>query len=835
MNTYILLKKIALFYNKKICDFLPFKQLFFFWNSSYVRNEIIIKFRPQALRLNLLCYQYPGPPFNKENGDKPLNTLPEWFRSALMSQRFYVDDLIADSSLLRTIKSFGGDTLRRITFANPCADTISISRYGDTLKSDIYLWMVLHLSNDTSVVNCCYTLLFYHFNLIELAEPNYYGILTRQPNDDYFLQQNDYNLGAIGISEAWDATVSNESILVGVVDGGVDLRHCEFNTEQGVCKIAGGWSYDDGNGRQGSGENLYRVIFKPGANHLVSHGTGVCGIIGALTNRECPTGFRGMAGIAGGWGPEPGPIGSKIIPYRVAVNIQLNGIWQDVIELSNVVGAILELSGQNPRSGFGEGVHIINLSLSFPEWTESLRSAINFAYTHGVSVVCSRGNLGSFGYNDPVSRVYPSTYPPQNWLISVGGSNATPFDKKQNDPIDDYMNLAHGSMCGNNMDIIAPNVAVFTTSTDGSYYDYFDDDPNNNFGGTSVAAAHTSGILALLRSYGSERGWDFLEPEDYEGMLKASSLDRNPDNIANDNYMKDRYKFFYDEVSGWGHLRADKLFEMFRKGYRVSHYKVYPMIKTSEETTVGDFQIVIKPASKNDNEETDYYYCKVIKWKGIFNIPTDKWIVNNDNKLFVWGRSGRSDQAINNEKCGGYPPIFKFPPNPSLSVPTYWTGYTEVLGGGGNGLTNGIIASGTSIEVITYQYALKKNQNEQYKYYPRDDEICGYISVFGLEIETPSIIQEQSYYTKGLNVSIQMDAKQDVYTLTFKLVEDCNLCIQVYNVMGQLLYERLLNNLSNSFHSIELPTDIFTNGLYFIKVSTSIPNTFKVLKFFCVK
>ncbi len=120
-------------------------------DSSYVHNELIIKFRTNGLNLNQLCYVIPGPA-QKEKKEK-IQTIPYNIIGYLMSQRFYVDDLIPDSSFLAAIKSFGGDTLRRITWDNPCEDTISIARNGDTLKSENYLWMVLQFDNDTSVID----------------------------------------------------------------------------------------------------------------------------------------------------------------------------------------------------------------------------------------------------------------------------------------------------------------------------------------------------------------------------------------------------------------------------------------------------------------------------------------------------------------------------------------------------------------------------------------------------------------------------------------------------------------------------------------------------------
>lgn len=833
MNTYILLKKIALFYNKKICNFLPFKQLFFFWNSSYVRNKIIIKFRPQALRLNLLCYQYPGPPFNKENGDKPLNSLPELFRSALMSQRFYVDDLIADSSLLRTIKSFGGDTLRRITFANPCADTISISRYGDTLHSEDYLWMVLHINNDTSVINGCIFLLYGYSNLVDIAQPNFflYPDEERYPTDEYYQYQESLRL--CGLPFAWSFAYGNPEIKIGIVDTGVDWQHCDFNTpevtsyEQGY-KIEHGWSFP----HNASGEALF-CYRNPYEGPSSGHGTSVCGIIGALTSNLCSTGASGISGIVGGWGTEPAvPIGCRLFVYRTCTNIPYNGRWP-LLE-SYVIGAIRELASSrfDEEHGIwrGFGVHIINNSYHLPlnggiEFIdEGLRSAIDYAYLHGVVIVASRSN------GNTEEKVYPASIFPNNWIVCTGGS-------KRN------KNRSTTSKFGNGLDLIAPLTEVgvpnenniYTTQYGGGFT-YFE--------GTSASAAHVTGVIALLQSYFLQTGTTIsnIEPEDWENMLKASALDRNPENI-NEEDPNGNYLFFYDKVSGWGHLQADRLFDLILRGYKISHFSIplsdwlnptRKIINTRNGRVVeGVFPFVREISRKNYEEpERSIYYGNVLELTGEFELPTNKWLINGENKLYIWGRSGGKN------KPGGYlePKVAEVQlfSDKINYEPSYWTGYIRVLSSyGGNGIVDGIFYDHSlKVKFAVYQYELKEESGNAYKQFPPSEDLCAYIAVFGLEkpIEPPNNIEFGSgVINNQLKAFCFIDRSSNKITVGFFLSNSSNGVIKVYDIWGNCIADLGCDFYYKGFNSKIINLEGLSNGIYFIKISTT--NAHQVVSF----
>jgi hypothetical protein len=122
-------------------------------DSDYVKNMAIVRFHKKGLIAKNLCYTLPEKldTIIGSNGDTILR-MPSWFMSYLYAQELKIDTLIENINLLNAIRSFGGTHFKRISIANPCTDSISIARNGDTLRDFSYLYMTLHFNNDTSVL-----------------------------------------------------------------------------------------------------------------------------------------------------------------------------------------------------------------------------------------------------------------------------------------------------------------------------------------------------------------------------------------------------------------------------------------------------------------------------------------------------------------------------------------------------------------------------------------------------------------------------------------------------------------------------------------------------------
>ncbi len=172
------------------------------------------------------------------------------------------------------------------------------------------------------------------------------------------------------------------------------------------------------------------------------HGTHVAGIIGAITNNQ-----QGVAGTS--WY-------GQMIPYKV-LDQAGRGTYADI--------ASAIVSAQE------KGAHIINLSLGGSVPSQTLLNAVNAAYNAGALLVAATGNN-----NGPVN--YPAAYPQ---VIAVAAT--THLDR-----------YAWYSNFGPEVDVAAPGglpeFAIYSTIPNGYGLLY----------GTSMAAAHVSGLAALIWS-----------------------------------------------------------------------------------------------------------------------------------------------------------------------------------------------------------------------------------------------------------------------------------------------------------------------------------------------
>ena len=175
-------------------------------------------------------------------------------------------------------------------------------------------------------------------------------------------------------------------------------------------------------------------------------------------------------------------------------------------------------------------------------------------FRSGVINVCARGNDGDD------KNYFPSFAEREEWVINVGGNNKEGF-KHPN------------SNFGGDVDLIAPHDPAIVYSlnnyTTSSYQD---------FSGTSAAAPHVSGVVALMLSH---IDWqpstpNNLAPDDVEFLLQKYAVDVLPDNL-NPNYQTG-----YDDYSGWGRLDAGAVMEKIdRTQYIIKHVKTETQIPTN--------------------------------------------------------------------------------------------------------------------------------------------------------------------------------------------------------------------------------------------------------------
>jgi subtilisin len=169
------------------------------------------------------------------------------------------------------------------------------------------------------------------------------------------------------------------------------------------------------------------------------HGTHVAGIISALNNDF------GTLGLA---------FDAEIYAIKV---IDKNGYgrYDDLIE--GIEWAILN------------DIDIINMSLGSNSDSQALENSINKAYNSGILIIAAAGNSG---FNKKGNITYPAKY---NSVMAVGA-------------IDQNNSRADFSSVGRELELVAPGLGIKSTLPGGYGL--------NN--GTSMAAAHVSGIAALI-------------------------------------------------------------------------------------------------------------------------------------------------------------------------------------------------------------------------------------------------------------------------------------------------------------------------------------------------
>ncbi|MBZ0281672.1 MAG: S8 family serine peptidase [Anaerolineae bacterium] len=255
------------------------------------------------------------------------------------------------------------------------------------------------------------------------TEPDYYvqWALDTNPNDHYFADQ--WGVRAVNALNAWAGLSADTPIIrVAVIDSGVYDGHPDL-----AGHVEPGWDYVEN-------DAVPQDDF--------GHGTGVAGILAALSNNQ-----MGIVGLA----PHV-----RILPLRVLDS-------QGIGTYSDVAAAILR--------AVDSGAHIINLSLGGYNTSSLLQDAIDYAVQRGVQVVAAAGNTG----NETV--LYPAAYGP---VVAVGAVN---------DQLEISVFSSHNNSA---IDLYAPGEGIWTTTEDGGY-------ASSN--GTSFAAPYVSGIAALEMAY----------------------------------------------------------------------------------------------------------------------------------------------------------------------------------------------------------------------------------------------------------------------------------------------------------------------------------------------
>jgi len=281
--------------------------------------------------------------------------------------------------------------------------------------------------------------------------------VSSAPNDPRFSEQwalsntgqNSGTSGAdIGALSAWSVSKGSDSIVVAVIDTGVDYSHPDLaaNIWTNPGEIAGNGIDDDGNGYV---DDVHGWDFINNDNDPMDdngHGTHCAGVIGAVGNNGV-----GISGVNQK---------VKIMPLKF---LRADGTG-DVAASLNAIAYARKM-----------GANVISCSWGGTAKSQALEDAISATNT---LFACAAGNSG---INTDTIPQYPSCFT-ETQIISVAASTAK-------DGIPSYSNYGPTSV-----DVAAPGDGILSTypTSLGSQY--------MSMKGTSMATPHVAGLAALLLS-----------------------------------------------------------------------------------------------------------------------------------------------------------------------------------------------------------------------------------------------------------------------------------------------------------------------------------------------
>ncbi|CAD0349345.1 S8 family peptidase [Xanthomonas hortorum] len=324
------------------------------------------------------------------------------------------------------------------------------------------------------------------------ADPNVQSVevdqilhATLTPNDTRLSEQWGFGTtnAGLNIRPAWDKATGT-GVVVAVIDTGI-TTHADLNANilPGYDFVSDATAARDGNGRDSNpaDEGDWYAANECGtgipASNSSWHGTHVAGTVAAVTNNS-----TGVAGTA---------YNAKVVPVRVLA--KCGG------SLSDISDGIVWASG-GTVSGIPANANpaeVINMSLGGGgACSSTLQNAINGAVSRGTTVVVAAGNDSA-----NVSGSLPA-----NCANVVAVAATTSAGAKAS-----YSNFGTG------IDVSAPGSGILSTLNSGtttpgsaSYASY---------NGTSMAAPHVAGVVALVQSVAPTA----LTPAAVETLLKNTA------------------------------------------------------------------------------------------------------------------------------------------------------------------------------------------------------------------------------------------------------------------------------------------------------------------------
>ncbi len=296
--------------------------------------------------------------------------------------------------------------------------------------------------------------------IVEYIEPNYIVSIVGTPNDTRYSElwglnntgqtggTSDFDIDA---PEAWNITTGSSTVVVGVVDTGINYNHPDLaqNMWRNPGEIAGNGVDDDANGVIDDvfGFNAINASGNPLDDN--SHGSHCAGTIGGQGNNAL-----GVAGV--NW-----TVKLMALKFLSAAG---SGTTQDAI---SAIDYAVRMKNR------GINIRVLSNSWGGGGYSQALDTAVAAANSAGILFVAAAGNSSS---DNDVTPSYPANYEQPN-VLSVASI-------EQNGNLSSFSNYGQSTV-----DLAAPGSNILSTVLGTSYASY---------SGTSMATPHVAGVAALV-------------------------------------------------------------------------------------------------------------------------------------------------------------------------------------------------------------------------------------------------------------------------------------------------------------------------------------------------
>ena len=440
----------------------------------------------------------------------------------------------------------------------------------------------------------------------------------------------------VGVEKAWEMckTKGHPSIIVAIVDEGVDVFHEDLHANMWVNEAEEYRSTKDNDGNGYAGDKYgYNFVMKTGVIQTdgiydSGHGTHVAGVIAAKNNNG-----KGISSIAGG---DSDDNGVRIMSCQIFAGNKLGTVLEEVraIKYAADNGAVILQCSWGYVAGSANGFDFVPQFKTDDEWKKFSPLEYNaldyFINTAGSPDGVIDGGIAVFaaGNESAPSAGYPGAYPkfvsvaataadftPSVYSnFGVGTTIAAPggdFDYYY-----EYGDGVNSLTTGSTGAILStlPKTVEQTSGYEGLGYGYME--------GTSMACPHVSGVLALGLSYAVQEHKHFKAEQVIE-LLTSSAIDLDP-------FMKGN-KTYYKYVAELDRLHQKQLpLEQFQGKMGVGMVNAAKFLEKIAASGVEmTFPNILLEKNSSRSYLPDYYndfgdYKIIIEDKSIAKLESDK-------------------------------------------------------------------------------------------------------------------------------------------------------------------------------------------------------------------